>query len=295
MKIWCNRKECKYRKAYDGIGVNHKVSENYANFDDTDFQDVNSTILANFLAVSTEESTAQPIRKVEKESKPRVMDSIDDEVFEFGPIQKGPIQYVRMDEEYMRNLIARNRIPQHLDSKEKVYFEDEISERREQVDDVEELKKLIRRKRDEIKIWEQRVATVINRRQYDEQIAKKKEELRLMRERESLLRNARKKLVEAAENNEDIVAEKLRELEERQAARAAKEAEAAEKRAARAGKLTVKQQRAKARRHRRYLRDAKEKAKIKAKEKKQQERLERKEALKAEKKKLAKKMKQIEK
>lgn len=285
----------RFIESYDGIGVNHKVSENYSSCDEEDFKDVNSTILANFLAVSTEESKAQTIRKVEKETKPKILDSIDDEMFEFGPIQKGPVQYVRMDEEYMRNMLARNRIPDHLDANEKGYYEDEINENREAVDDLEELKRLIRRKRDELKIWEQRVATVINRREYDEQIAKKKEELRQLRDREQLLRDARRRLVEAAENNEDIVAEQERELQERQAARAAKEKEAEEKRLERASHLTVKQQRAKARRHRRYLRDAKEKAKIKAKEQKKKERLERKEAIKAEKKKLAKKMKQLEK
>ena len=284
----------RFIESYDGIGVNHNVSETYADFSDRDFQDVNKTLLANFFAISSEESTATPIKEVKKESKPRVLDSIDDEMFVFGPLQKGPIQYVRMDEEYLRNLQARTRIPPHLNNHEREYYGDEIAERLEQKDDYIELRALIRRKRDELKIWEQRVATTINRRLYEEEVARKKEELRNLREREQLLRNARNALAESAKNNEEIVADKLRELEERQAARAQKEAEAEARRAERATHLTEKQKRAKARRHKRYVRECKAKALAKAKELKLQERAERKAKVKAETRKYAKRMKPLE-
>ena len=284
----------RFIESYDSIGVNHNVSETYADFTDQDFQDVNKTLLANFFAISSEESTATPIKEVKKESKPRVLDAIDDEMFVFGPIQKGPIQYVRMDEEYLRNLQARNRIPPHLNNKEREYYGDEIAERLEKHDDYVELRELIRRKKDELKIWEQRVATAINRRQYEEEVARKKEELRNLREREQLLRNARNALVESAKTNEEVVADKLRELEERQQARAQKEAEIAARKAERANHLTEKQKRAKARRHKRYVRQCKEKAIAKAKEQKRLEREQRKEMVKQERKKLAKKMKPLE-
>ncbi|MBO7615333.1 MAG: hypothetical protein J6T15_06565 [Bacilli bacterium] len=284
----------RFIESYDSIGVNHNVSETYADFSDQDFQDVNKTLLANFFAISSEESFAKPIKEVKKESKPRVLDAIDDEMFIFGPIQKGPIQTVRMDEEYLRNLQARSRIPPHLNNKEREYYEDEISERREQLDDYIALRALIRRKKDELKIWEQRVATAINRRQYEEEVARKKEELRNLREREQLLRHARNALVESAKANEEIVADKLKELEERQAARAQKEAEAEARRLERAGHLTEKQKRAKARRHKRYVRQCKAKAIAKAKEQKLQDRLERKQRVKEETRKLAKKMKPLE-
>ena len=284
----------RFIESYDSIGVNHNVSETYADFSDQDFQDVNKTLLANFFAISSEESFAKPIKEVKKESKPRVLDAIDDEMFIFGPIQKGPIQTVRMDEEYLRNLQARSRIPPHLNNKEREYYEDEISERREQLDDYIALRALIRRKKDELKIWEQRVATAINRRQYEEEVARKKDELRNLREREQLLRHARNALVESAKANEEIVADKLKELEERQAARAQKEAEAEARRLERAGHLTEKQKRAKARRHKRYVRQCKAKAIAKAKEQKLQDRLERKQRVKEETRKLAKKMKPLE-
>ena len=284
----------RFIESYDIIGVNHNVSETYADFTDQDFQDVNKTLRANFFAISSEESTATPIKEVKKESKPRVLDSIDEEMFVFGPIQKGPIQYVRMDEEYLRNLQARNRIPPHLNNKEREYYGDEIAERLEKHDDYVELRELIRRKKDELKIWEQRVATAINRRQYEEEVARKKEELRNLREREQLLRNARNALVESAKTNEEVVADKLRELEERQQARAQKEAEIAARKAERANHLTEKQKRAKARRHKRYVRQCKEKAIAKAKEQKRLEREQRKEMVKQERKKLAKKMKPLE-
>jgi len=284
----------RFIEAYDGIGVSHNVNETYADFSDQDFQDVNKTLLANFFAISSEESTATPIKEVKKETKPRVLDSIDDEMFIFGPIQKGPIQTVRMDEEYLRNLQARTRIPPHLNNKEREYYGDEIAERLEQKDDYIELRALIRRKKDELKIWEQRVATTINRRLYEEEVARKKEELRNLREREQLLREARNALVESAKNNEEVVADKLKELEERQAARAQKEAEAEARRAERANHLTEKQRRAKARRHKRYVRECKAKALAKAKEKKLQEREERKARVKAETRKYAKRMKPLE-
>ena len=284
----------RFIESYDSIGVNHNVSETYSDFSDQDFQDVNKTLLANFFAISSEESSAKPIREVKKESKPRVLDSIDEEMFIFGPIQKGPIQTVRMDEEYIRNLQARSRIPQHLNNKEREYYADEIAERLEKHDDYTELRALIRRKKDELKIWEARVATTINRRLYEEEVARKKEELRNLREREQLLRNARNALVESAKNNEEIVADKIRELEERQAARAQKEAEVAARKAERANHLTEKQKRAKARRHKRYVRQCKEKALAKAKEQKRLEREQRKEMVKAEKRKYAKRMKPLE-
>ena len=221
-----------FLEKYDGIGIQHKIQENYLDLSDEDYEDINKTILANFLAVGSEESKQTPVRSIEKESKPIVMTSIDDEIFEYGPLQKGPIHFVRTDDEYMKNMMARHRVPQHLDATEKVYHEDEILENIELDADLEELRKLIRRKKEELKIWEERVQTTIQKRQWDEELAKRKEELRLLREKESLIREARRRLEQAALNNDQIVAEKEAKKIEKETKEAFKQAKIDAKKAA---------------------------------------------------------------
>lgn len=220
----------KFLESYDGIGMTHKVSETYSSFSDDDIDEVNTTILANFLTVKSEQPS-QIIKKSVKEGKLKVLTSMDDEMFEFGPLNKGPIHYVRIDDEYMTNMSARNRVPEHLNNNEKVYYEDEINENHEKAEDLEELKKLIRRKKEELKYWEKRVQSTIAKREWDAEVARRKEELRILREREARLKAARKKLVESALNNEDVLAEKKRLAEEREAKRIQKLEEAAALRA----------------------------------------------------------------
>lgn len=211
-------------ESYQGIGIQHRVVENYQDLTEKDVEEVNRCILGNFLSIGSEEPTQKHVREVEKESKPKVMTSMDDEIFEFGPLQKGPIHYVRADEEYLTNMKARHRVPQHLDATEKRYYEDEILDNLELNDDLDELRKLIRRKKEELKLWEERVETTVARRQWEEEVAKRKEELRVLKEKEALIKKARERLVEAASKNDEILAEKEQRKIEREAAEAFKQA-----------------------------------------------------------------------
>ncbi|MCQ2087254.1 MAG: hypothetical protein MJZ37_04180 [Bacilli bacterium] len=198
----------KFIESYDSIGMTHKVNETYSDVTKKDIEDINTTLLANFLSISSEQPSASTIRFVDKEAKPKVLNNLDDEIFEFGPLNKGPISFVRIDEEYLFNMNARHRVPPHLDAYEKAYYEDEIMENIERNADLEELKKLIRRKKEEYKLWEQRVETNIERRQWEEEMARRKEELRQLKEREALLKKAREQLINSALNDEEVVAER---------------------------------------------------------------------------------------
>lgn len=219
-------------ESYQGIGIQHRVVENYQDLTEKDVDEINKTILGNFLSVGSEEPTQKHVREVEKESKPKILTSMDDEIFEFGPLQKGPIHYIRADQEYLANMVARHRVPLHLDSTEKVYYEDEILDNFELDADLEELKKLIRRKKEELKLWEERVQTTVAKRQWEEEVARRKEELRVLKEKEALIRKARERLVEAASKNDDILAEKEQRKIEREAAEAFKQAKKEAKAAA---------------------------------------------------------------
>ena len=104
----------KFIERYDKLGVSFKAEENATIFNDEEMDEINATLMTSYLAVQASESPKNYKRKI-KVYKPKILTSIDDEIFTYGKYIEGPIQFVRTDEkydEYLRSKLNKD-LPEH--------------------------------------------------------------------------------------------------------------------------------------------------------------------------------------
>ena len=117
------RKNPLYRKCYetfvfiekfDSLGVSYHLNENYQSFNEEERRELNYLLLSDYLAVQ-DDKEFNSVKKNEKKYKPRVLTSIDDEKFTYGDLVRGPVQFVRMDDQYREYLNSKVRqdLPAH--------------------------------------------------------------------------------------------------------------------------------------------------------------------------------------
>ena len=135
------RKNPKYRhcyevyrfiESYDKLGVNYKIDENYSLFKDEEINELNRTLFANYITLKGN-SESKSSKKNTKVYKPKILTSLDDESFIYGPLFEGPIEFVRTDEGYQKYLDSKVRkdLPLHPTKKEKEYYSLEYEKKSE--------------------------------------------------------------------------------------------------------------------------------------------------------------------
>ena len=189
----------KFLESYAILGISYKVNETYANFEKNDFEKVNSTLLANFLALNVNVLDLKLAKRNVKEFKPKVLTSIDDEEFENrNRLFKMPVQFVRMDEEYQKYIGRKVDVPQYMKVPEKIYNEDEIALNKKRDEDLKQLRRLIKRKENELQKWQSHVNENVDAIIKEAEIARRKEELKKLREDEARIEATRKELIKSA-------------------------------------------------------------------------------------------------
>ena len=185
---------------FDSLGVSYHLDENYQSFNEEERKELNYLLLSDYLSVQDEKELGS-IKKNSKVYKPKILTSIDDEKFTYGDIVKGPIQFVRIDDEYRQYLNSKIKedLPLHPKKQEKEYYQEEYDYRRERKLDERELDKLILRKQKEIALYEKIVEDLIIQRDREEAEAKRRELEAIRAYEEGLIALKRKKIIEAAE------------------------------------------------------------------------------------------------
>lgn len=224
------RKNPKYHKCYelyrfieryDSLGVGYKVNEDVFNYTTKELEDLNTVILANYLALKSKDKKKK-IKAKQKNYKPKILKSIDDEEFVYDDLLKGPFEFVRVDKEYQDYLEAKTKknLPEHPTKLEKEYFEEEIKEKKDVKETQKEKEKLVKRKEKQAKAFDKKAKAMIERREKEAReeearrlaLIKAEEEKRIEEERKSLVSEAK---VEKAEQLEQARLEKEREKEEK--------------------------------------------------------------------------------
>ena len=205
------RKNPKYRKCYetflfiekfDSLGVSYHLNENYQSFDEEERRKMNFLMLSGFLSAQTRDRM-ESIKVSNKVYKPKFLTSMDDEMFTYGDILKGPIEFVRIDQtyrDYLRSKIKAD-LPEHPNKYEKAYYEEEYDYKREQKLDSQELDQLINRKKREIAAYEKYLEKLIAQRDKEEAEQRRKELEAIKAYQEGLIALKRKKIIEEAEAN----------------------------------------------------------------------------------------------
>lgn len=189
----------RFLEAYDRLGVNYKVDEQYSEFNDEELHELECLVFANYLAVQGKDKSAQTKEKV-RTYKPKILTSSDDEAFVYGPILKGPIEFLRVDEAYQRYLdsLVSKDIPDNPNSHEKEYYSQEIDVRKLTRQAYEEKIKLIERKKwQKIQFDKDVLARIKEREKEEERLRQERIEAKL-KEEEDYLRAFRQRIVDDA-------------------------------------------------------------------------------------------------
>ena len=193
------RKNPKYHKCYetflfierfDALGVSYNVSEKYQEFTDKEIEELNYINLLNLLSIR-DDKEFDSIKEITKQYKPRILKSIDDEEFIYnGNKYKGPIEFVRVDDEFREYLRRHVRMaPSHPTKFEKEFYFDDYKYKREEKEFSKELEELIKRKQADASNYEKLVEEILEER--------KQEILREQKEYEAMIRKQEKELIEA--------------------------------------------------------------------------------------------------
>ena len=203
------RKNPLYHKCYETflfierfntLGVEYALDEHYQSFSEKERKALNYILASHLLSLGSTEKS-RTYKKSKKTYKPKLLSSIDDEMFIYGDLLKGPIEFVRVDEkynEYLKKKADMNNIPKKPNKVEKEYFKEEIDLKKNTEKHIKEIESLLRRIRREIAKWEKLVEQLLAERQIEEakEAQAKLEELR--RQEQDILERKRAAIIAAA-------------------------------------------------------------------------------------------------
>ena len=205
-----------FLERYDHLGVNYKVDEHYSIFTQDEIDELNHTLFANYLTLKGKDQF-----KVAKTNsriyKPKVLTSLDDESFIYGPLLSGPIEFARIDPQYQEYLDSKLRkdLPQHPTKKEKEYYAEEYQARQENKEDLKQKNDFIKRKEKEARDFAKLASKI------DEE--REKARLELERQEKALIKQEENDMLEVARNA--IIAASLKDQEEAELAKEKEEKE----------------------------------------------------------------------
>lgn len=193
----------KFIENYDTLGVNFKINERFSDFTDKEMEEINATLMANFLQCKGKDPEKGFLKNTTKQYKPKILASIDDEELTYSSkLLKGPIEYVRVDDEYLAYLQTKHEeVPDRPKKEEKEYYKEEIKEDEEKKKLEKANKALLARRKKEQKVWDKQAEKLVAKRQKEEREAQLRAE-KLAREREAaIIAQAREELKQEAKSD----------------------------------------------------------------------------------------------
>ena len=197
----------RFIETYDRLGVNYKVDENYSMFNNEELAELNRTLFANYVTLRGNDGSRE--KKVNtKVYKPRILTSLEDESFIYGPLLEGPISFARVDDGYQAYLDSKLKkdLPLHPTKKEKEYYEDEYAAKKENQQDLKAKNDLLKRRQKEVNAFEKKVDKILAKREEARLKLLEAEKNAIRQEEEDLVNAMRRQIIEASQRDvTDIV------------------------------------------------------------------------------------------
>ena len=92
----------RYIESYDTFGIDYAVDENYAELSEEEIHNINYAFFNSFLALNPSEASVMKLAR-SKRYKPKVLNTIDDDVFGYMPFSNKPIEFIRVDDDYYKS------------------------------------------------------------------------------------------------------------------------------------------------------------------------------------------------
>ncbi|MBR5355701.1 MAG: hypothetical protein IK121_02130, partial [Lachnospiraceae bacterium] len=135
--------------------------------------------------------------------KPKILTSMDDESFIYGPLFEGPIEFLRIDEGYQQYLDSKVRkdLPLHPTKKEKEYYEVEYEKKSENRQDLKQKNDLIKRTEKQVSQFEKKVKAILAKREEARLKLLELEKQAIRQEEIDLLEAARREIIAASQED----------------------------------------------------------------------------------------------
>ena len=187
----------RFIETYEHLGVSYQMDENYSLFTNEEMNELNQTLFANYITLKGKDRSKEA--KVDsKIYKPKVLTSMDDESFVYGPLLTGPISFVRTDEQYQEYLNSKlsKELPENPTKQEKEYYQDEYDAIEENKQDQRQKELLLRRKEKELQQFEKEAERIQKEREKARLALLKKEKDLIKKEENAMLEEARRAIIE---------------------------------------------------------------------------------------------------
>ena len=196
----------KFIEKYEHLGVRYKVDEQFSIFNDAEIAEINNTLFANYITLKGKDRS-NVTKGTNKVYKPKILTSIDDEMFVYGPRLSGPIEFVRTDEGYQKYLDSKIRkdLPLHPTKREKEYYAEEYKDKAENKEDFKQKEALLKRVNKEVNAFNKQAAKIDQERE-EARLKLLAEEKRIIKQEEDdMLSAARAEIIAASIAEQDHV------------------------------------------------------------------------------------------
>ena len=212
------RKNPYYHKCYEtflfiekfsSLGVEYTLDQRYQDFSEKERKALNYILASNLLSLEATERS-KTYKSSTKTYKPKLLSSIDDEMFTYGNLVHGPVEYVRVDDKYTEYLKSKISplIPKKPNKVEKEYFKEEIELQKNTKKHISEVDQLLKRVKREIAKWEKVVIKLIEQRNIAEAKQVEAQLAALRKEEHNILERKRKEIIAAAHEEKAEIKEK---------------------------------------------------------------------------------------
>ena len=194
----------RYIETYSSLGINYKVTETYADLTKDEIQEMNEVAFHSFLATGPTDPAKVKLAE-QRVYTPRVLKTIDDDLFVYGELSNKPLIFVRADDEYFdQQKREAGEVKRYVTKAEAEYQADAVKKRKKIEQDQERARALLKRKEKEAKDFaktEDRLKVEEEKRQ---QAAIDKEEQERLAVTSKLIESAREELKGSALDEENI-------------------------------------------------------------------------------------------
>ena len=185
---------------YTSAGVQVRVKETVYDLDDEQIENINKSMFVDYITLRAKDNDSVGAPKY-KTYSPKIIKTLDDDVYTFASLYDGPVDYVRVDDKYREFAQRPKEVPEHPTKAEQKYFKEEYQHNREVKENSAALDALIKRREQEASKYLKETAELLDRQKKEAEAARRQAELDRIRAQEQRIEDARSLLVAAAERD----------------------------------------------------------------------------------------------
>lgn len=200
------RKNPTYRKCYHlwlfiekytGAGIDVRVAETVYDIGEQDLENINKSMFVDYITLRAKDNDSKGTPKY-REYQPKILKTLDDEVYTFGSLYDGPVDYVRVDSKFREFLERPRNVPAHPTKAEQAYFKKDYEHNKEIREYAAAVDSLIKRRDAEAKQYLKETKALYERQKREAEAAKRQAELDKIRLQEQRVEDARSLLIASA-------------------------------------------------------------------------------------------------